>query len=115
MLRSMTKMLMLSIMEDSNPGSIMDQNSDNKAIVIANEATKITKVVRNVVIVKLITHLISVQHMGKTVSSAKRRDTSVSTVNLARMTNSMDVHPQEDLDVNMKWNKMTMVMIGHSP
>ena len=49
MLESMTKMLILSIMEDSNPRSIMDQNSGSKAIAIAEEVTRITKVVRNVV------------------------------------------------------------------
>ena len=87
------------------------QNSDSKVIVIAEEVASITKVVRNVVIVELITHLISVQHMGKTVSSARRKDISVLTVILARIANSMDIHPQEDLDIHMKWNKMTMVMI----
>ena len=92
----------------------MDQNSDSKAVAIAKEVTKITKVVRNVVTVELITHFISVQHMEKTVFSAKRNDISVHTADLVRTANSIVVHPQEDLD-NMKWNKMTMVMIGHSP
>ena len=93
----------------------MDQNSDSKAVAIAKEVTRITKVVRNVVTVELITHLVSVQHMEKTVFSAKRKDISVHTAHLARTANSVVVHPQEDLDINMKWNKMTMVMIGHSP
>ena len=53
--------------------------------------------------------------MEKTVFSAKRKDISVHTADLARTANSMVVHPQEDLDINMKWNKMTMMMIGHSP
>ena len=93
----------------------MDQNSDSKAVAIAKEVTRITKVVRNVVTVELITHLVSVQHMEKTVFSAKRKDISVHTADLARTANSVVIHPQEDLDVNLKWNKMTMVMIGHSP
>ena len=114
-LRSMTKMLMLSIVEDSNSRSVMNRNSDSKAVAIAKEVTRITKLVRNVVTVELITHLVSVQHMEKTVFSAKRKDISVHTADLARTANSMVVHPQEDLDINMKWNKMTMVMIGHSP
>ena len=102
-------------MKDSNSRSEMDQNADSKAIAMAKEVTRTTKVVRNVVIVELITHLISVQHMEKTVSSARRKDISVLTANLAKTANSMVVHPQEDLDINMKWNKMTMVMTGHSP
>ena len=102
-------------MEDSNSRSKMDQNSDSKALAIAKEITRTTKVVRNVVTVELITHLVSVQHMEKTVSSARRKDISVLTANLVKTANSMVIHPQEDLDVNMKWNKMTMVMIGHSP
>ena len=102
-------------MEDNNSRSEMDQNSDSKAIAIAKEVTRITKVVRNEVTVELITHLISVQHLEKTVFSAKRKDISVHTANLARTANSVVVHPQEDLDINMKWNKMTMVMTGHSP
>ena len=93
----------------------MDQNSDSKAIAIAKEVTRITKVVSNVVTVELITHLISVQHMEKTVFSAKRKDISVHAADLARTANSVVIHPQEDPDVIMKWNKMTMVMIGHSP
>ena len=64
------------------------------------------------VTVELITHLISVQHMEKTVFSAKRKDISVHTADLARTANSVGIHPQEDLDINMKWSKMTMVMIG---
>ena len=98
-------------MEDSSSRSEMDQNSDSKAIAIAKEVTRITKVVTNVVTVELITHLVSVQHVEKTVFSAKRKDISVHTADLARTANSMVVHPQEDLDINMKWNKMTMVMI----
>ena len=111
----MTKMLILSIVEDNSSRSKMDQNSDRKVIAIVKEVTKITKVVRNVVIVELITHLISVLRMEKTVSSARRRDTSVLTVDLVGTTDSMVVHPQEDLDITMKLNKMTLVMIGHSP
>ena len=102
-------------MEDNNSRSEMDQNSDSKAIAIAKEVTRITKVVRNEVTVELITHLISVQHLEKTVFSAKRKGISVHTANLARTANSVVVYPQEDLDINMKWNKMTMVMTGHSP
>ena len=60
-------------------------------------------------------HLVGVQPMEKTVFSASKKDISVPTVDPAGTTNSMVVHPQEDLDVNMKWNKMTMVMIGHFP
>ena len=115
MLKSITKMLMLSIVEDNSSRREMDQNSDSKALAIAKEVTKITKVVRNVVTVELITHLVSVQHMEKTVFSAKRKDISVHTANLAGRANNVVVHPQEDLYINMKWNKMTMVMIGHSP
>ena len=111
MLKSMTKMLILSIMEDSSPRSIMDQNSGSKAMVIAEEVTGITKVVRNVITVKLITHLAS----EKTVFSAKRKDILVHTADLARTANNVVIHLQEDLDVNMNWNKMTMVMIGHFP
>ena len=103
-------------MEDNNNSrSEMDQNSESKAIAIAKDVTEITKVVRNVVTVELITHLVSVQHMEKTVFSAKRKDISVHTANLAKTANSMVIHPQEDLDINIKWNKMMMVMIGHSP
>ena len=43
-----------------------------------------------------------VQHMEKTVFSAKRKDISVHTADLARTANSMVIHPQEDPDVNMK-------------
>ena len=89
----------------------MDLSTDSKVTVIAEEVTRITKVERNVVTVELITHLSSVQH----VSSVRRKDISVLTVDLARIANNMVVHSQEDLDINMKWNKMTMVMIGHSP
>ena len=53
--------------------------------------------------------------MEKTVSSAKRKDILVHTADLARTANNVVVLPQEDLDVNMRWNKMAMVMIGHSP
>ena len=113
----MTKMLMLLIMEDSNSRSKMDQNSDNRAIARAKEAQSVIKeekVVRNhVVTVQPTTHLVSVQHMEKTVFSARKKDISVPTVDPAGTTNSMVIHPQEDLDVNMKWNKMIMVMIGH--
>ena len=89
-------------MEDSNSRSEMDQNSDSKAIAIAKEVTRITKVVRNVVTVELITHLVSVQYIEKTVSSARRKDISVLTADLAKTANSVVIHPQEDLDVNMK-------------
>ena len=116
---SMTKMLMLLIVEDSNSRSKMDQNSDRRAMARAKEAPRVIKeekVVRNyVVTVEPTTHLISVQHMEKTVFSARKKDISVPTVNPAGTTNSMVIHPQEDLDINMKWNKMTMVMIGHFP
>ena len=47
----------------------MDQNSDSKAVAIVKEVTRITKVVRNVVTVELITHLIGVQHVEKIVFS----------------------------------------------
>ena len=80
----------------------MDQNSDSKARAIAKKVTRTTKVVRNVVTVELITHLISVQHVEKTVFSAKRKDISVHTADP-----HMFVHPQEDLNISMKWNKMT--------
>ena len=110
----MTKMLMLLIVEDSNSRRQMVQNSDSRAVARAKEALrgiKEEKVVRNhVVIVEPTTQLVSV-HMEKTVFSARKKDISVPTVDPAGTTNSMVVHPQEDLDVNMKWNKMTMVMI----
>ena len=109
----MTKMLMLSIVEDNNSRSEMDQNSGSKAV--AKEVTRTTKVVRNVVNVELIIHLISIQHMEKTVSSARKKDISVHTANLARTANNVVIHPQEDLDINMKWNNVIMMMIGHSP
>ena len=89
-------------MEDSNSGSKMDQFSDSKAVAIAEEGTRTTNVVRNVVTVELITHLTSVRHMEKTVFSANRKDISVFTADLAKTANSMVVHPQEDLDINMK-------------
>ena len=115
----MTKMLMLLIMEDSNSRSKMDQNSDSRAVARAKEAPRVIKeenVGRNhVVTVEPTTHLVSVQHMEKTVFSARKKDISVPTVDPAGTTNSMVIHPQEDLDINMKWNKMTMVMIGHFP
>ena len=115
----MTRMLMLLIMEDSNSRSKMDQNSDSRAIARAKEAPRVIKeekVVRNhVATVEPTIHLISVQHMEKTVFSTRKRDISVNTVDPAGTTNSMVVRPQEDLDVNMKWNKMTMVIIGHFP
>ena len=118
-LRSMTKMLMLLIMEDSNSRSKMDQNSDSRAIARAKEAQRVIKeekVVRNqAVTVEPTTHLVSVQHMQKTVFSARKKAISVPTVDPAGTTKSMVIHPQEDLDVNMKWNKMTMVMIEHFP
>ena len=70
MLRSMTKMLMLLIMEDSNSRSKMDQNSDSRAIAKAKEAPRVIneeKVVRNhVVTVEPTIQLVSVQHMEKT-------------------------------------------------
>ena len=96
-------MLLLLIMEDSNSRSEMDQNSDSRAVARARvpKAIKEEKVVRNhVVTVEPTTHP-CVQHMEN--------------CDPAGTTNSMVVHPQEDLDVNMKWNKMTMVMIGHFP
>ena len=97
---------MLLIVEDSNSRSEMDQNSDSRAIARAKEAPRLIKeekVVRNhVVTVEPTTHLISVQHMEKTVFSARKKDISVPTVDPAGTTNSMVVHPQEDLDVNMK-------------
>ena len=117
MLKSMTKMLMLLIVVDSNSRSKMDSNS--RAVARAKEAPKAIKeekVVRNhVVTVEPTTHLISVQHMEKTAVSARKKDISVPTANPAGTTNSLVIHSQEDLDVNMKWNKMTMVMIGHFP
>ena len=113
----MTKMLILLIMEDSNSRSEMDQNSDSRAMARAKEAPKAfkeEKVVRNhVVTVETTTHLVSVQHMEKTALSARKKDISVPTADPGT-TNSMVIHPQEDLDINMKWNKMTMAMIGHS-
>ena len=119
MLKSMTKLLMLLIMEGSRLKSRMDQNSDSRAVARAKEAPKAIKeekVVRNhVLTVESTTHLVSVQHMEKTAFSARKKDISVPTVNPAGTTNSMVVHPQEDVDINMKWNKMTMVMIGHFP
>ena len=112
-------MLMLLIVEDNNSRSEMDQNSDSRAIARAKEAPRVIKeekVVRNhVIILEPTTHIVSVQHMEKTVFSARKKDISVPTVDPAGTTNSMVVHPQEDLDINMKWNKMTMVMIGHFP
>ena len=115
----MTKMLMLLIMEDSNSRSKMDQNSDSRAVAKAKEAPRVIKeekVIRNhVVTVEPTTHLVSAQHMEKTVFSARRKDISVPTADPAGTTNSMVIHPQEDLDINMKWSKMTMVMIGHFP
>ena len=115
----MTKMLMLLIMEDSNSRSEMDQNSDSRGVAKSKEAPRVIKaekVVRNhVVTVEPTTHLVSAQHMEKTVFSARRKDISVPTADPAGTTNSMVIHPQEDLDVNMKWSKMTMVMTGHFP
>ena len=115
----MTKMLMLLIVEDSNSRSEMDQNSDSRAVAKAKEAPRVIKeerVVRNhVVTEEPTTHLVSAQHMEKTVFSARRKDISVPTADPAGTTNSMVLHPQEDPDVNMKWSKMTMVMIGHFP
>ena len=115
----MTKMLMLLIMEDSNSRSKMDQNSDSKAVAIAKEAPRVIKeekvVGNHVVTVEPTTHLINAQHMEKTVFSARRKDISVPTADPAGATNSMVIHPQEDLDINMKWSKMTMMMIGHFP
>ena len=102
----MTKMLMLLIMEDSNSRSEMDQISDSRAIARAKEAPgviKEEKVVRNhVVTVEPTTHLVSVQYMEKTVFSARKKAISVPTVDPAGTNNSMVVHPQEDLDINMK-------------
>ena len=91
-----------------------DQNVD--AVNCGRQQFKEEKVVRNhVVTVEPTTHLISAQHMEKTVFSARRKDISVPTADPAGTTNSMVIHPQEDLDINMKWSKMTMVMIGHFP
>ena len=119
MLKSITKMLMLLIMEDNSSRSEMDQNSDSRAVARAKEAPKAIKeekmVSNHVATVEPTTHLVSVQHMEKTAFSARRRDISVPAADPAGPTNSMVVHPQEDLDINMKWNKMTMVMIGCSP
>ena len=110
---------MLLIMEDSTSRSEMDPNSDSRAVARAKEVPRVTKeenVVRNhVVTVEPTTHLVSVQHMEKTVFSARKKDISMPTVNPAGTTNIMVIHPQEDLAINMKWNKMTMVMIGHFP
>ena len=85
-------------MEDNNSRSGMDQNSDSKAIAIAKEVTRITKVVRNVVTVELITHLISVQHTEKTVFSAKRKDISVHTADLARTANTRGPRCQHEVE-----------------
>ena len=83
----MTKMLMLLIMEDSNSRSEMDRNSDSRAVAKAKEAPRVIKeekVVRNcVVTVEPTAHLISAQHMEKTVFSARRKDISVPTANPA--------------------------------
>ena len=115
----MTKMLMLLIVEDSNSRSEMNQNSDSRAAAKAKEAPRVIKeekVVRNhVVTVEPTTHLVSAQHMEKTVFSARRKDISVPTADPAGTTNSVVIRPQEDLDINMNWSKMTMVMIGHFP
>ena len=112
-------MLMLLIVEDSNSRGEMDQNSDSRAVAKAKEAPRVIKeekVVRNhVVTVEPTTHLVSAQHMEKTVFGARRKDISVSTADPVGTTNSMVIHPQEDLDFNMKWNKRTKVMIGHFP
>ena len=59
-------------MQNSNSRSEMDQNSDSKAVAIAKEVSRTTKVVRNVVTVELITHLVSVQHMEKTFQCKKK-------------------------------------------
>ena len=115
----MTKMLMLLIVEDSNSRSEMDQNSGSRAVAKAKEAPRVIKaekVVRNhVLTVEPTTHLVSAQHMEKTVFSARRKGISVPTADPAGTTNSVVIHSQENLDVNMKWSKMTMVMIGHFP
>ena len=110
MLKSMTKLLMLLIVEDSSSRSGMDQSSDSRTTARAKEAPKAIKkekVIRN--------HVITVELMEKTAFSARKKDISVPTADPVGTTNSMVIHPQEDLDVNMKWNKMTMVMTGHSP
>ena len=113
----MNKMLMLLIVEDSNSRSEMDQNSDSRAVAKAKEVPRVIeeeKVVRNhVVTVEPTNHLVSAHHMEKTVFSVRRKDISVPTADPAETTNSMAIHPQEDLDINMKWSKMTMVMIGN--
>ena len=102
----MIKMLMLLIMEEFNSRSEMDQNSDSRTMARAKEAPgviKEKKIVRNhVVTVEPTIHLIGVQHMEKTVFSTRKKVISVPTVDPAGTTNSMVVHPQEDLDINMK-------------
>ena len=109
----MTKMLMLLIMEDSSSRSEMDQNSDSRAVVRAKEAPKAIKeekVVRN--------HVVTVHKCpayGKDCFQCKKKGHSVPTADPAGTTNCVLIHPQEDLDVYMKWSKMTMVMIEHSP
>ena len=93
----MTKMLMLLIVEDSNSRSKMDPNSDNRAVAKIKEAPRVIKeekVVRNhVVTVEPTTHPAIVQHMEKTIFSARKKDISVPTVDPAGTTNSMVVHP----------------------
>ena len=105
-LKSMTKMLMLLIMEDSNSRSKMDQNSDSRAVARVKEALKAIKeekVIRNhVVTVEPTTDLVSVQHIKKTAFSARKRDILVPSASPAGTTNSVVVHSQEDLDINMK-------------
>ena len=75
----------------------MDQNSDSRAIASAKEAPRVIKeekVVRNhVVTVEPTTHLVSVQHMQKTVFSARKMAISVPTVDPAGTTKSMVIHP----------------------
>ena len=97
-------MLMLSIVEDNSSRSEMDQNSGSKAIAIAKGVTKIAKVVKNVVIVELITDLITVQHMGKAVFSAKRKDISVHTANLARTANNVVIPSRHQHEVEQDDN-----------
>ena len=43
MLKSMTKMLMLLIVEDSNSRSEMDQNSESRAVAKAKEVPRVIK------------------------------------------------------------------------
>ena len=64
----------------------------------SKEVPKITKVVRNVVTVELIIHLVNVQHMEKTASSARRKDISVHTADLARTANTRGPRCQHEVE-----------------